>query len=128
METALDEQNSDSSDYDDELIYKTLKKIKPYKLRDTDNYVERYTTTTEFPRPPRAPIDSNLPDYMADNIESCRPNPEWDTVYNPVPEIQVHKLEWTLDNLLIFAPIVMLRKKSRISQQMQLRLERLMLH
>ena len=37
-------------------------------------------------------------------MEYCRPNPEWDTVYDPVSGIQVHKLEWTLDNLLIFAP------------------------
>jgi hypothetical protein len=41
LETALDDQNSsDSSDYDDELIYKTLKKIKPYKLKETSRYVE----------------------------------------------------------------------------------------
>ena len=37
-------------------------------------------------------------------MENCRPNPEWETCYNPVSDIQVHKLECTLDQLLIFAP------------------------
>ena len=37
-------------------------------------------------------------------MEHCRPNPEWETCYNPVSDIQVHKLEWTLDQLLIFPP------------------------
>ena len=80
LETALGDQNSVSSDYDDELIYKTLKKIKPYKLKETRSYLERYTTT-EFTRPPRPPINENLPEYIAEGMEYYRPNPEWDTCY-----------------------------------------------
>jgi hypothetical protein len=65
LETALDDQNSDSSDYDDAIIYRTLKKIKPYKLTETNRYLERYITT-EFTQPPRPPLNENLPDFIAE--------------------------------------------------------------
>jgi hypothetical protein len=38
LEKLLDDQNSDSSDYDDEITYQTILKIKPYKLTETSRY------------------------------------------------------------------------------------------
>jgi hypothetical protein len=92
LESALDDQESDSSDYDDEIVYQTLKRIKPYTLTETERYNDRYTTTKCSP-PPRAPLTGNYPEMILEVLERCRPNPEWDTVYNPVSSIQVMKLE-----------------------------------
>ena len=41
---------------------------------------------------------------VLEDLERCRPNPEWDTAYDPISSIQVMKLKWTLDHLLAFDP------------------------
>ena len=102
LEKLLDDQNSDSSDYDDEIIYQTLHKVKPYKLTETSRYLERYAAT-EFPIKPREPIGDG-PQYMQEELEKFRPSIEWETVYDPVAEVQVNKLEWALNFLVVFSP------------------------
>ena len=78
LEKLLDENNSDSSDYDDEIIYQTLLKIKPYNTAETNRYMDRYIAT-EFPVEPRIPIGEG-PDFLQEELEKCRPNLEWETV------------------------------------------------
>ena len=98
----MDDQKSDSSDYEVKIVYQTLKRIKPHKLTETERYNDRYTTT-KFSPPPRTAL-TGYPEMVLQELDRCRPNPDWDTVYDPVSRVQVTKLEWTLDNLLAFAP------------------------
>ena len=62
--------------------------------------MERYVAT-EFPGKPRVPIGDG-PEFMQEEFEKCRPNLEWETMYDPVAEVQVRKLEWTLNFLVLF--------------------------
>ena len=98
----MDDQKSDSSDYEDKIVYQTLKRVKPYKLTETERYNDRYAIT-KFSAPPRIAL-TGYPEIILEDLERCRPNQDWDTVYDPVSRIQVNKLEWTLDHLLAFAP------------------------
>jgi hypothetical protein len=60
----------------------------PHRLTETKRYAERYIVTDCIP-PTRSTLTENLPDFIVEGVKKCRPNPEWDTCYDPVSEIQV---------------------------------------